>query len=71
MNEINIAEKLILSKVVSVFSKPRYVINPTVKNGLKPYSLVTDEGLSGVTFVNCGGSEDVLMESVETNLIEL
>lgn len=71
LNEINIAEKLILSKVVSVFSKPRYVINPTVKNGLKPYSLVTDGGLSGVTFVNCGGSEDVLMESVETNLIEI
>ena len=71
LNEINIAEKLILSKVVSVFSKPRYVINPTVKNGLKPYSLITDGGLSGVTFVNCGGSEDVLMESVETNLIEL
>ena len=64
-------ENIILQKVVSVFSKPRYVINPTVKNGLKPYSLVTDGGLDGVTFVNCGGSEDVLMESVETNLIEL
>ena len=64
-------ENLILQKVVSIFSKPRYVINPTVKNGLKPYSLVTDGGLTGVTFVNCGGSEDVLMESSETNLIEI
>jgi len=64
-------ENLILQKVVSVFSNPRFVINPTVTNGLKPYSLITDGGLSGVTFVNCGGSEDVQMESVETNLIEI
>ena len=71
LNKTDIAENLILEKVVSIFSKPRFVINPTVKNGLKPYSLVTDGGLAGVSFVYCGGEEDILMESVTTNLIQL
>ena len=71
LNDTDIAEQLILKKVVSIYNAPRFVINPTVKNELKPYSLVTDGGLSGVTFVNCGGEEDILMESVTTNLIQL
>ena len=71
LNATDISEKLILKKVVSIYNAPRFVINPTVKNDLKPYSLVTDGGLSGVTFVNCGGEEDILMESVTTNLIQL
>ena len=71
LNDTDISEQLILKKVVSIYNAPRFVINPTVKNELKPYSLVTDGGLSGVTFVNCGGEEDILMESVTTNLIQL
>ena len=71
LNDTDIAEQLILKKIVSTYSAPRFVINPTVKNGLKPYSLVTDGGLPGVSFVNCGGEEDILMGSIETNLIEI
>ena len=71
LNDTDIAEQLILKKVVSTYSAPRFVINPTVKNGLKPYSLVTDGGLAGVSFVYCGGEEDILMERVTTNLIQL
>ena len=71
LNDTDIAEQLILKKIVSTYSAPRFVINPTVKNGLKPYSLVTDGGLAGVSFVYCGGEEDIFMESVTTNLIQL
>ena len=66
-----IAEKLILEKVVSTFDTPRFTVNPTVKNALKPYSLVTEGGLTGVSFVNCGGDTDWKMDSTTTNLIQL
>ena len=66
-----IAEKLILEKVVSTFDTPRFTVNPTVKNALKPYSLVTEGGLTGVSFVNCGGETDWKMDSTTTNLIQL
>lgn len=66
-----IAEQLILEKVVSTFDTPRFTINPTVKNALKPYSLVQDEGLVGVHFINAGGDTDWKLDSTTTNLIQL
>ena len=71
LGKTDIAENLILEKIISTFSEPRFKINPTISIGLKPYSVVTDEGLSGVTFVNCGGETDWKMDSTQTNLIQL
>ena len=71
LGKTDIAENLILEKIISTFSEPRFKINPTISIGLKPYSVVTDEGLNGVTFVNCGGETDWKMDSTQTNLIQL
>lgn len=64
-------EHNILNKQVNLFSKSRLVINPSLKNDLKPFSLVTDSNLDGVTFLYGGGVEDAKMESEMVNLIEL
>ena len=67
----DIAEKLILEKVIDTFNTPRFQINPTIANLVCPYSLMTDEGLTGVTFVVCGGETDWKMDNTTVNLIQL
>lgn len=64
-------EHNILNKIIRLYQQPRFVINPTLANNLKPYSLITDENLPGVQFVNGGGEEDVKMERVTVNLIQI
>lgn len=67
----DIAENLILMKIIDIYSRPRFKVNPTLYNGLKPYTIIHDLGLPKVVFVSAGGEEDVKMENVVTNLIEL
>ena len=64
-------EHNILNKIIRLYQQPRFVINPTLANSLKPYSLITDSNLPNVQFINGGGEEDVKMERVTTNLIQI
>ena len=64
-------EHNIINKIIRLYQQPRFVINPTLANNLKPYSLITDSNLPNVQFINGGGEEDVKMERVTTNLIQI
>lgn len=61
----------IINKIIRLYQQPRFVINPTLANNLKPYSLITDSNLPNVQFINGGGEEDVKMERVTVNLIQI
>lgn len=63
-------EELLISRVVGLYSNPRYVIDPTLKNDARPYTIYTESHL-GKTFAVAGGEEDVKMESTRCNLIEI
>lgn len=65
-----IAEEILLQRVVSLFSKPRFVINPTLENSAKPYTKFTEPHLDK-QFLVAGGEEDVKMERCTYNLIEI
>ncbi|BEG98103.1 hypothetical protein [Bacteroides sedimenti] len=71
LNKEGIAEELLIERMVSLFSKPRYQIDPTVTNSVKPYSLLTDLSLPDSRFLVAGGAEDYKMDSVRLNLIEM
>lgn len=64
-----IAEEILLQRVVSLYSKPRFVINPTLENSAKPYTKFTEPHLNR-QFLVAGGEEDVKMETMQYNLIE-
>lgn len=64
------AENILLMRVVDMFKQPRYVIDPTLKNNLKPYTVMIEPHLNKV-FMVAGGEEDVKMESCTYNLIEI
>ena len=64
-------EHNIVNKAARLYDRPRLSINPTVKNTLTPFSIVTDENLPGTIFIAAGGEEDTSMESVTINLIEI
>jgi hypothetical protein len=64
-----VAEEILLQRVVSLFSKPRFNINPTLENNAKPYTLFTEPHLNR-QFLVAGGEEDVKMERATYNLIE-
>lgn len=66
----DLPEYLLLDRVVDMFKKPRFVINPTLENNAKPYTLFTEPHL-GKTFLLAGGEIDVKRESATYNLIEL
>lgn len=67
----DIPENILLKRIVDMFNEPRYVIDPVLNNDLKPYTMLQETFLPGKYLLNAGGEEDVLMESVKTNLIEL
>ena len=60
-----IAEEILLQRVVSLFSKPRFVINPTLENSAKPYTKFTEPHLNKQFLV--AGGEDVKMERCTYN----
>ncbi len=64
-----VAEEILLQRVVSLYSKPRFVINPTLANTAKPYTKFTEPHLNK-QFLVAGGEENVKMESMQYNLIE-
>ena len=64
-----VAEEILLQRVVSLFSKPRFNINPILENNAKPYSKFTEPHLNK-QFLVAGGEEDVKMETMQYNLIE-
>lgn len=66
----NIPEYMLLDRVTDLYSSPRFVINPTLNSGAKPYTIYTEPHL-GKTFAVAGGEEDVKMESCTYNLIEI
>ena len=65
-----VPEEILLQRVVSMFSKPRFVIDPVLKNDAKPYTKFTEPHLNK-QFLVAGGEEDVKMERTRYNLIEL
>ena len=64
-----VAEEILLQRVVSLFSKPRFAINPVLTNSAKPYTKFTEPHLNK-QFLVAGGEEDVKMEAMRYNLIE-
>jgi hypothetical protein len=64
------AEHILLARVTDLYNSPRYVIDPTLKNDAKPYTLYVEPHLNK-TFVVAGGEEDVKMENCTYNLIEI
>lgn len=70
LNKTDIAEHLIIERIIDMFNAPRYQVNPTLSIGARAYSKITDTFLPGTLFV-AGSEEDVKMERVTLNLIEL
>lgn len=66
----DVAERLLLKRVIDLFETPRFIIDPTLASGAKPYAKFTEPHL-GKQFLVAGGEEDVKMESTRYNLIEL
>lgn len=64
------AENALLVRVVDLFGSPRFVIDPTLKNTFKPYTVAIEPHLNKV-FMVAGGEEDVKMERCRYNLIEI
>ena len=64
-----VAEEILLQRVVSLYSKPRFNINPILENTAKPYTKFTEPHLNK-QFLVAGGEEDVKMETTQYNLIE-
>lgn len=64
------AEHILLARVTDLYNSPRYVIDPTLANDAKPYTLYTEPHLNR-TFAVAGGEEDVKMENCTYNLIEI
>ena len=68
----DIAEHILLQRVIGLFRSPRFVIDPTLHNDLKPYTMLREQFLPNTTrLMYAGGEEDVKMERVKTNLIEM
>ena len=65
-----VPEEILLQRVISLFSKPRYVIDPVLANDTKPYTKFTEPHLNK-QFLVAGGDEDVKMERMRFNLIEI
>lgn len=65
-----VAETILVKRIVGLFSKPRFVIDPVLENNAKPYTIFTEPHLNK-KFMNAGGEEDVKMESTRYNLIEI
>lgn len=63
-------ENLLLLRVTDLYKRPRFTVNPTLKNNLTPYTVMIEPHLNRV-FMVAGGEEDVKMESCTYNLIEL
>ena len=66
----DVAENILLDRVIDLFETPRFIIDPTLNNNLKPYSVMDEPHLNKV-FMVAGGEEDVKMESCTYNLIEI
>jgi len=66
----DLPEHLLLDRVEDMFKKPRFVIDPTLEDNAKPYTLFTEPHL-GKTFLLAGGEIDAKRESATYNLIEL
>lgn len=66
----DLPEYLLLDRVEDMFKKPRFVIDPTLEDNAKPYTLFTEPHL-GKTFLLAGGEIDAKRESATYNLIEL
>ena len=67
----DIAEHILLKRVIDMFRAPRFVIDPVLRNDLKPYTMLREQFLPGTHLLCAGGEEDVKMERVKTNLIEM
>lgn len=65
-----VAETILVKRIVGLYSKPRFVIDPVLENNAKPYTVFTEPHL-GKEFMYAGGEEDVKMESTRFNLIEM
>lgn len=63
-------EYLLLDRVIDMFGKPRFVIDPTLEATAKPYTLFTEPHLNK-QFLLAGGEIDAKRESATYNLIEL
>ncbi|MDD2380247.1 MAG: hypothetical protein PHV35_00970 [Mariniphaga sp.] len=64
-------EEGLINKNIQLYDKPRYNINPTLTNTLKPFTTVSTSHLPGAQFLVAGGDEDVKLESCTYNLIEV
>lgn len=64
------AEEILIDRVIDLYNAPRFVIDPTLANDAKPYTIYTEPNL-GKTFAVAGGEEDSKMECTRYNLIEL
>ena len=64
-------EEGLINKNIQLYDKPRYNINPTLTNTLKPFTTVSTSHLPGAKFLVAGGDEDVKLESCTYNLIEV
>lgn len=64
------AENLLLQRVVDLYDKPRFVIDPTLANDAKPWTVFAEPYLDK-QYLNAGGEEDIKMESTRYNLIEV
>lgn len=64
------AEEILIDRVIDLYNAPRFVIDPTLANDAKPYTVFTEPHLDE-TFMVAGGEEDVKMERCTYNLIEI
>ena len=65
-----LAEHILLARVTDLYNSPRFMIDPTLTNDAKPYTVFTELHLDK-TFMVAGGEENIKMESCTYNLIDI
>lgn len=64
-------EKLLIKRIINQYQQPKIKLVQVIKPEIQPYSIVTDNYLSGKQFIFTGGSINLEDNSIECNLIEI
>lgn len=64
-------EKLLIQRIINQYQQPKIKLTQIIKPSILPFSIITDNYLSGRTFLFTGGTIDYEDNSIECNMIEL
>ena len=64
-------EELMIQRIVEQYDSPKIKLTQEIKGDILPYSIVTDNNLTGKKFLQTGGSINYENDSANYNLIEI